>query len=463
MANFLSRCFCVLVLVVTNVGLADCDTQEPIDQALACLSGITYREVTASANTTIPSGYRRFDIWIEQPVDHYSSDYGKFKQRLVLLHKDANEPLVLQTSGYQIFGVALSELARTFGANQIQVEHRFFDQSTPAVQDWSKLDIAQSANDFHRIVEEFKKIYRGRWVNTGASKGGMTSLFHHRYFPGDMVGTVADVAPLSFSTADPRYVQFVDQAGGALYRSCREKLSTLQIALLKRRDEILPLITGSFVYLGGKSVAYEHAVIELAFAFWQYQNPTDSTVGCDQVPKADAAAAELLAYLDKVNSVVSYGDVAVFSFMPYYFQAATQLGSPAAALNYLYPYRRHPYSIDQYTPHTAHYSYSNQAMRNLAQWARTQAEHVLFVYGEFDPWSAGAYPKSSQAADFHWFQVPGGNHSAKIFKLPASEKQQALAVVSAWMNKRSLSPKISDSEETLDEIEFEQRKRNRLP
>jgi hypothetical protein len=317
MTIFVRFLVCAFLVLGTGKAFAECDTQGEITKALDCLTGIAYREVLPSEDPKIPAGYRRFEIGISQAVDHQKAQFGKFTQRLALLHKDSAEPMVLQTSGYQIFGVALSELAKAFGANQLQVEHRFFDQSVPALQDWSKLDIVQSAFDFHRIAQEFKKIYRQRWVNTGASKGGMTSVFHHRYFPADLDGTVADVAPLSFATADARYVKFVEEAGGVPYRECRDKLSALQIAMLKRRAELLPLITGSFVYLGGKGVSFEHAVIELSFAFWQYQNPEDEKVGCKKVPDPQAPAAEIAAYLEEVNSMSSYADTAVFSFMPY--------------------------------------------------------------------------------------------------------------------------------------------------
>jgi hypothetical protein len=113
-------------------------------------------------------------------------------------------------------------------------------------------------------------------------------------------------------------------------------------------------------------------------------------------------------------------------------------------------------------PHTAHSTYSNQRMIDVAQWAKTKAEHVLFVYGEFDPWSAGAYPRVSQAADFHWFLVPAGNHSSKIFKLPEAQKNQALAIVSKWMGKRNVLSSLPPGEVSLDDIELRARKSRRV-
>ncbi len=459
----LSRLLVLGLVLVNSLAFAACDNPD-LEKALLCLKRVKkVKEIFPKDDPKIPAGYRRMEIGFEQPVDHFNPKLGTFVQKLALLHKDNAEPMVLQTSGYQIFTVALTELARVYGANQLQVEHRFFDQSIPADQDWSKMNIVQAAYDFHRITEAFKEIYQKRWVNTGASKGGMTSVFHRRFFPNDLDGTVSDVAPLSFSNDDARYIQFVEEAGGAKYKSCREQLKALQIGMLKRRDELMAGIGGSFVYLGGKSVSYEHAVIELPFAFWQYKDPEDPKFGCKNVPAPDARSEDILSYLEEVNSISSYADAGVFSFMPYYFQAATQLGSPAAGLKHLNGLRKHPYRIDQYTPHTAHYGYSNAWMRDVKAWVQSQADHILFVYGEFDPWSAGAYPKVAAKKDMHWFEVPAGNHSSKIFKLPAAEKEKALAIVSVWMGKKNSLRHMPAGEASLDELELQFKRGGRLP
>ena len=144
------------------LSLGGCVVQTITDQ-LKCVPGLTFTEITGDPTT--PAGYRRFDLQFEQPVDHALPRGTKFKQKLVLMHKAEAEPLILQTSGYAIFRVSLSAVARQFGANQIQVEHRFFDTSVPADKDWTKLDIRQSAADFHRITLAFRQIYTGKWLN----------------------------------------------------------------------------------------------------------------------------------------------------------------------------------------------------------------------------------------------------------------------------------------------------------
>jgi len=464
MAKKFFSLFLFLGLVFSGVAQEDRTAAPDIKEVLAALPGVTSKEIFAEGEFKIPEGYRCFELKILQPVDHFTLGSASFTQRLVLLHKDATAPLVLQTSGYKIFKIALSGIALTFGTNQLQVEHRFFDQSVPAVLDWSKLDVAQSANDFHRIVQTLKKVYAAPWVGTGASKGGMTSVYHRRFFPQDLSGTVADVAPLSFSTMDPRYVDFVDNAGGPNYEGCRSKLQALQLALLGRRQEIYPLIQGSFVLLGGKSVAFEHAVIEMPYAFWQYKNPEDPKLGCAQVPAPDGPAKDLAEFLAAVNDVADYGEPGLLNFMPYYYQAGTQLGGPAARTDRLAPFLLHPYTLDQYMPPGVPHPYSNALMHDVKQWVETEADRILFVYGEFDPWTAGAFPKTGGAGkDFHWLMVPGGNHSSTLVKLTGDAKSEALAALTRWLGKSPLRSVEGDDLSTLETLELDARRAGHLP
>ena len=63
--------------------------------------------------------------------------------------------------------------------------------------DWEVLDIFQAAADHHRIVAALKSIYSGARINTGHSKGGMTAVFHRRFYPAmEILHRWTGVAPL---------------------------------------------------------------------------------------------------------------------------------------------------------------------------------------------------------------------------------------------------------------------------
>ena len=118
--------------------------------------------------------------------------------------------------------------------NLLAVAHRYFDGAKPNPLDWQYLTIEQAATDHHRIVTLFKQIYTGVWISTGISKGGSTALFHRRFYPDDVVATIARVAPITFGTEDPRFDTFLEETVGD--QTTRDKIKNYQRLLLENRD-----------------------------------------------------------------------------------------------------------------------------------------------------------------------------------------------------------------------------------
>ena len=142
------------------------------------------------------TGYRLFLLTYDQPADHDQPGGTRFPQRMALLHRDEAAPMVLYSTGYFINPTSgRTELTRLINANQLLVEHRYFEPSRPQPTDWKLLTIEQAARNHHRIVSALKPLYGAKWLSSGGSKGGMTSIFHRRFFPDDVDGTVAYVSP----------------------------------------------------------------------------------------------------------------------------------------------------------------------------------------------------------------------------------------------------------------------------
>ena len=210
-----------LVCVGLMAGTAHAQTVDIADR-LAVVPGVTSLEETAA-----PTGFRFFRITFQQPADHRRPSAGSFEQRITILHRDTARPMVLYTGGYNVSQKPTrSEPTRLIDGNQLSVEQRFFTPSRPQPADWSKLDIWQAATDHHRLVEALRPIYAGNWISTGGSKGGMTSVYHRRFYSGDVDGTVAYVAPNdSVNVEDSAYTRFFRTVGDA---ACREALVALQ-------------------------------------------------------------------------------------------------------------------------------------------------------------------------------------------------------------------------------------------
>ncbi|MGW8265532.1 MAG: S28 family serine protease, partial [Longimicrobiales bacterium] len=159
-------------------------------------------------------GYpRAFQLDITQPVDHNRPNGPSFTQRAYLSHVADSISMVFAPSGYGTTPQSGQELAEILQANCLSVTHRYFPEARPGNPDWRYLDIWQAAQDHHRIVTLFKEIYDGKWVSTGASKGGKTAVFHRRFFPDDVDATVAYVAPFLLSPEDARFEPYLRTRG----------------------------------------------------------------------------------------------------------------------------------------------------------------------------------------------------------------------------------------------------------
>lgn len=404
---------------------------------LGCIPGLTFQE---RPDQPLP-GYVRYDLTFQQPIDHERPELGTFPQRAMLMVAAVDRPMVLTTSGYNLSTRSrIDELAAMFGANELWYEHRFFASSIPAAPaDWNKLDIRQAAGDAHRLAAAFHWMFPARWVNTGVSKGGMTSVYHRRHYPCDVDATVAYVAPISLAPADPAYNDFLSEVGGAPYATCRAELRAFQRRLLQRRDEIIPLVSGTFTQLPVAQV-YEMAVVELPFAMWQYTSPDDPQRGCAAIPPASATPSAMLAFLSYHAAPASLGgDASLTLFRPYYHQAAGQLGGPAsfeAGLEDLLLYPGTNIAATFLPPGTAP-AYDAMAMPDVRDWVSTTGAQMMFVYGQFDPWSTRMY-EPAVAHDSVRYVDPAGSHGAKLRSLEPADRAAATAKLERWLGATAL-------------------------
>jgi len=76
-------------------------------------------------------------------------------------------------------------------------------------------------------------------------------------------------------------------------------------------------------------------------------------------------------------------------------------------------------------------TYSDAAMRDIQNWVRSEGRQLLLIYGENDPWSAGAIELGAAQDSFRFF-VANGNHGSNVGGLSAANKSTALDAISRW-------------------------------
>ncbi|MEE1753717.1 S28 family serine protease [Streptomyces sp. SP18CS02] len=381
-------------------------------------------------------GYRFFVLEYTQPVDHGRPAGGTFQQRLTLLHKDTGRPTVFYTSGYEVSTrPGRTEPTQIVDGNQVSMEYRFFTPSRPQPADWSKLDIRQAAADQHRIFTALKKVYTRKWLATGVSKGGMTATYYERFHPRDMDGVVAYVAPNDVvEKEDAAYDRFFANVST---RECRDRLNALQREALVRRAPLQRTYAAwaeengaTFKTVGSLDRAYEAVVLDFVWGFWQYHTEAE----CADIP--DAATATDQAVYDTIDGYSGwsyYTDQGLESGVPYYYQAATELGSPSLRMPHLKGLTRYGYQpARNFVPREIPVRFKPWVMRDVDTWVRTSARQMLFVYGENDPWGAERFRVGKGARDSYVFAAPGANHGASVSGLVEAERAKATARILDW-------------------------------
>jgi hypothetical protein len=379
----------------------------------------------------------KYMLYITQPVDHYDPDGKKFVQRVILSHKSFDKPVVFVTEGYSAAYAEnpkyVNELSDYLDANQIVVEHRYFNKSVPDTLDWDYLTVFNAASDHHRVVEILKKLYPKKWLNTGISKGGQTAVYHRYFYPEDVDATVGYVCPFNFSKEDKRAYVFLGTVGSD---QCRQNIYEFQSELLKNKDKYLPGFKKlakkkKLTYRMGVEKGFELTVFEFSFAFWQW-----GAFSCDSIPRAEnTSPKKMIAFLDKVAGLKWISDQGIEGGMqPFFIQAMKELGMYGYNVE---PFKKwttyqHNVSFEFTIPKGVTINYSPDLMEKVDFFIRHQAHNMILIYGGADAWSFAAGEPTLHTNSFRIVK-PGGSHRTRISNLPEFQRERVLDSLKVWM------------------------------
>jgi hypothetical protein len=373
-------------------------------------------------------------LMIDQPLDYKHPEKGTFKQRLWLSHFDENAPMVMVTEGYSAHRNYTTELAEMIGANQIIVEHRYFEVSTPKNLEWKYLTVENAANDHHRIVQIFKQFYKSKWINTGISKGGTTVYFHRAFFPDDVDISVPYVAPLNFEREDQRLFDFFHSVGNP---ADRQKLKDFQRLVLSKRNELLPMLKemadkSKMKFSFGLEKAFELSVLEYPFAFLQWGKDLA------EIPTASASKEMIFNHLMDGSDISYFSDESRNDIKSFYYQAYTELGYYGYVPGDLKPLFK---VLDKDTISSSllfdggdTLKFRKETMHYVVNQLRAKNPQMIILVGENDPWGS----TSLQVADLSnsvYILNPEGSHLTRIANLPPYLKNRVYANLEKWLGK----------------------------
>ncbi len=379
----------------------------------------------------------KYLVRIEQQTDHDNPSAGTFKQRVVVFHAGFDRPTVLVTEGYG-GAYALNpkyqeELSKLFNTNVIFVEYRYFLESTPEPKNWDYLTVENSLYDLHNVVNTFKQIYKGKWISTGISKGGQTTMFFRTYFPDDVDFSVPYVAPLNRAVEDGRHEIFLQKVGTA---EERKKIEDFQIEILKRRDNIVPMLEAytkekGYEYRIPMDEVLDFAVLEYPFALWQWGTPVST------IPDLKSDDKTLFNHLMKISEPSYFAEGQ--STISFNVQAARELG--------YYGYDIKPFK--KYLSIKSAKGYLNRIMlpkelvdkvefrpelyNKVSKFLKENDPKMIYIYGEIDPWSATRIPDFEGKKNLQIYIQPGGSHRARISNMPDDMKEKIMNQIEEWL------------------------------
>jgi len=421
MKTYLLLIFCVIVL--NSNGQSE---KQLLERQLFNLPDISFTDISRPGDS-----FLTYDIMVKQPIDHQHPEKGYFSQWVKLHHRGFYKPTVIETHGYQMYR-GQNEVEQILDANNIGVEYRFFGKSIPDSMQWQYLTIEQATADLHAINQLFKKIYAGKWLSTGISKGGQTTLYYKYYYPEDVDVAIPYVAPIDNALEDTRIYTFLDSIGKP---ECRQKIYDFQKFLLMNEDKAIEKLKWyskgaglKYTYTGNIGKSYEYAVLEYSFSFWQWGR------SCDSIPtnkSLDSYLEELL----KTSNISFTSDEEMEKYAPHYYQSATQSGYYSYNIGPFKKYIKHftsnPSAI--FPPKGITYTASTGELNEKLQaWLKVNGNNILYIYGGIDTWSAARVQVSDQV-NSKSFLIPGANHgSARIKNLPETMKAEFTKKIREW-------------------------------
>ncbi|MBI2892691.1 MAG: hypothetical protein HYY06_04010 [Deltaproteobacteria bacterium] len=396
--------------------------------AFAAIDGMAVLEVGRAGE------YQSFELAYVQPVDHGAPEGPSFEQHMTLLHRSSEAPMVLVATGYDNYlGGRLEDITYRLSANQVVIEKRYHGESRPAEVDWTTLTQEQIANDAHRLTEALESIYSGAWIGTGRSMGGADSVYHRRFFPDDVAGTVAYASAFLLGYPDTRFAGFFDEAVDA---DCEAALEAVQVEILgARRPAMLELAAKGNAYAyersGGMEPALETSVLSLPWVFWQYRG-IDS---CPMVPDAGTAGDEdLFAFHQTVTGAWTASDEWWSYFEAYYYQIQAELGAPVIPADHLeglvdpdvVDIEEGLIPVDADPP-----VFDAAFVPESLAWLEEEGHDIVFIYGELDPWTASR-PDVAGVAEVWSFTAPAENHGVEIGDLDPEDAAVVEGLLEAW-------------------------------
>ncbi|MBR6973905.1 MAG: aminopeptidase [Bacteroidaceae bacterium] len=403
--------------------------------ALDCVSEVQPLETTCFKE--------KYVLKMEQQVDWKTSAKGTFGERIFVGLKGLDKPTVIVTEGYSAsYGLNPGyeeELSRLFDANVVLCEYRYFSQSVPVPTNWDYMTVDNSLADYHHVRQVFGQLFKGKWISTGISKGGQTTMFYRATYPDDVDVSVSYVAPLNRAVEDGRHEKFLAKKVGT--KEERKVIRQAMQELMRRKPELMKLFhayceENDYQFLMSEEDVYDYCVLEFPFALWQWGTPVSS------IPELTSDEDDEV-WFDCLMKVSSPDYFAYPSqYMPFDVQAAKELGYYGYSLKPIKKWTSlkstKGYLKKMWLPDSLRkYDFDPALYKRTVKYLKKEDPKHIFIYGEIDPWSSSGvctWLNCKKKKNMRVYVQPRGSHKARINNMPERMKTEIINRLTNWLN-----------------------------
>ena len=258
-------------------------------------------------------------------------------------------------------------------------------------------------------------------------------MYHSFYYPDDVDARVPYVAPLNFGLEDERIYSFLDQVGKPAERN---RVRRFQKMALKNQEKYMEAFREfsedkgySYEIVGGVEKAYEYCVLEYSFAYWQW-----GYVPYRKIPGRSASAGEIIAHMNRVAGFDYFSDQFIVEFRPFFYQALTEMGYYGYDLDEFGNYLKHVDNpIFTFTiPENVELDFNDRLSLEIQNYLNREARNYIFIYGEYDTWSATAVTSIGDKNSKIIFKE-GGSHRTRIRDLPEEQMEEVYSTLESFL------------------------------
>ena len=449
---------------------------------------------------------RTYIIYYNQPLKHSAPDGGRFHMRATLTVFNDADPVTainhVYCGGYALYKQWLVrpdslfvfdtlasdvEIAHRYHANYINLEHRYFQYSAPekCYNNLDDLRAEEAAADFHNLFDALKKVFKGKWVMSGTSKGGITTLLQHTFYPQDFDIFVPYCAP--FFNTDRDTVMYTYWYKNGWNEEYQNMFMNVRKEALSNFDKIYNIFykmtcNGDFSQSHADSIygSYltcitgfgflDHAYVDTATIRNQlYQN--DSILKSHHLQYGDTVYAYMLSkcafslkdFKPWIDTLRKYPEpkqaprryISRYDYKPfavteaqwwgndtigkseqaYEYQSKCELGyydyrfdliveDPVLAAQWNAVYKKYVGCLrDLSNPYFASRTFSDNLYNQTMTATKNATKPIVFIYGFDDPWTGAAIKDEYvNGTNVHKFILPAQNHYVHFYSNTDPEK-----------------------------------------